>query len=122
MSSSASSSRLHQTVSLGGKPIHRVSVRLLVPAELPGSLRTPRALTKLRSPLPALSALAPLTRLRNIPDEQTPTDLAEEYYSQRASKDGLLITEATFIARGAFLRASAGSAGSCLLLLLRQVD
>lgn len=37
---------------------------------------------------------------RNVPDVQVPTDLATEYYKQRASKGGLLITEATFIARG----------------------
>jgi NADPH2 dehydrogenase len=46
-------------------------------------------------------ALAPLTRMRNTPGTQAPTELAVEYYSQRASKNGLLITEATFIAEEA---------------------
>jgi len=46
-------------------------------------------------------ALAPLTRLRNAVDTQIPTYLAPIYYSQRASPGGLLITEATFIAREA---------------------
>ena len=42
--------------------------------------------------------LAPLTRLR-ADDEHVHTDMAVEYYSQRASTPGtLLITEATFIA------------------------
>ncbi|KAI8337344.1 12-oxo-phytodienoic acid-like protein [Blakeslea trispora] len=40
--------------------------------------------------------LAPLTRLRASMDN-VPTDLALEYYSQRASEGGLLITEATLI-------------------------
>ncbi|KAI8353650.1 hypothetical protein EDC96DRAFT_517172 [Choanephora cucurbitarum] len=42
--------------------------------------------------------LAPLTRLR-ASLEAVPTDLAVEYYTQRASKGGLLITEATLISR-----------------------
>ncbi|KAL8280454.1 hypothetical protein RQP46_007102 [Phenoliferia psychrophenolica] len=66
----ASTSRVFEPVSLGGKKIHRV-------------------------------ALAPLTRLRAIPDKQVHTDLAATYYGQRASEGGLLITEATFIAREA---------------------
>ena len=42
--------------------------------------------------------LAPLTRFR-ADDEHVHTDMAVEYYSQRASTPGtLLITEATFIA------------------------
>lgn len=40
--------------------------------------------------------LAPLTRLRANLDG-VPNDLLVEYYTQRASKGGLLITEATFI-------------------------
>jgi 2,4-dienoyl-CoA reductase-like NADH-dependent reductase (Old Yellow Enzyme family) len=40
--------------------------------------------------------LAPLTRFRATP-EAVPTDLQVEYYRQRASEGGLLITEATFI-------------------------
>ncbi|KAG1460652.1 hypothetical protein G6F56_005900 [Rhizopus delemar] len=50
--------------------------------------------------------LAPLTRLRADLDA-TPNDLLLEYYQQRASKGGLLITEATFIDRlaGAYRRA-----------------
>ena len=46
-------------------------------------------------------ALAPLTRLRNESGTQVPTYLAPIYYGQRASPGGLLITEATFIAREA---------------------
>ncbi|KAI9253865.1 hypothetical protein BDA99DRAFT_519204 [Phascolomyces articulosus] len=40
--------------------------------------------------------LAPLTRFRSDANH-VPTDLQKEYYSQRATKGGLLITEATFI-------------------------
>lgn len=43
--------------------------------------------------------LAPLTRFR-ADEHAVPTDLQREYYSQRATKGGLLITEATFIAPG----------------------
>ncbi|GAA5804845.1 hypothetical protein HPULCUR_010353 [Helicostylum pulchrum] len=42
--------------------------------------------------------LCPLTRFRATP-EAVPTDLQVEYYKQRASEGGLLITEATFIDR-----------------------
>ncbi|KAI9470748.1 MAG: hypothetical protein EXX96DRAFT_531215 [Benjaminiella poitrasii] len=42
--------------------------------------------------------LSPLTRFRASP-EAVPTDLQAEYYKQRASDSGLLITEATFISR-----------------------
>lgn len=42
--------------------------------------------------------LAPLTRFRATP-EAVPTDLQVEYYKQRTSEGGLLITEATFIDR-----------------------
>ncbi|GAA5796789.1 hypothetical protein HPULCUR_002164 [Helicostylum pulchrum] len=42
--------------------------------------------------------LAPLTRFRAT-TEAVPTDLLVEYYKQRASEGGLLITEATFIDR-----------------------
>ncbi|KAK9708971.1 hypothetical protein K7432_009314 [Basidiobolus ranarum] len=40
--------------------------------------------------------LAPLTRFR-ANDQGVPQDIAQRYYEQRASKGGLLITEATFI-------------------------
>ncbi|KAI7855915.1 hypothetical protein BDC45DRAFT_505053 [Circinella umbellata] len=40
--------------------------------------------------------LAPLTRFRSD-ENHVPTDLQAEYYSQRATKGGLLIAEATFI-------------------------
>ena len=66
-----SSSRVFEPVSLGGKTLNH---RL---------------------------AMAPLTRLRAIPDKQVLTDLTATYYGQRASEGGLLITEATFIAREA---------------------
>lgn len=46
-------------------------------------------------------ALAPLTRMRNTPGGQAPTDMAVEYYAQRASEGGLLITEAAFISKAA---------------------
>ncbi|KAG1448051.1 hypothetical protein G6F46_011355 [Rhizopus delemar] len=42
--------------------------------------------------------LAPVTRFRANLDA-VPNDLLVEYYTQRASKGGLLITEATFIDR-----------------------
>lgn len=45
--------------------------------------------------------MAPLTRMRNTTGTQVPTDMATTYYNQRASKGGLLITEATFISREA---------------------
>lgn len=50
--------------------------------------------------------LAPLTRFRATL-EAVPTDLQREYYEQRASDGGLLITEATFISRlaGGYKRA-----------------
>lgn len=52
-------------------------------------------------------AMAPLTRYRNDPATQAPTDLGVEYYTQRASQDGLLITEATFMSEeaGGYARA-----------------
>ncbi|KJE95285.1 NADH:flavin oxidoreductase/NADH oxidase [Capsaspora owczarzaki ATCC 30864] len=40
--------------------------------------------------------LAPLTRMRNSPDN-VPQPMAVEYYKQRASQGGLLITEATVV-------------------------
>ena len=40
--------------------------------------------------------LAPLTRFRSD-ENHVPTDLQTEYYAQRATKGGLLISEATFI-------------------------
>ncbi|KAK4934479.1 hypothetical protein LTR10_024270 [Elasticomyces elasticus] len=49
-------------------------------------------------------ALAPCTRCRS--PEQIPGELNVEYYSQRATKGGLLINEATFISprAGSFAR------------------
>jgi NADPH2 dehydrogenase len=44
-------------------------------------------------------AMAPLTRMRSV--EGVPKDICAEYYKQRATKGGLLISEATFIAREA---------------------
>eukprot|EP00008_Paramoeba_atlantica_P007469 CAMPEP_0201478126 /NCGR_PEP_ID=MMETSP0151_2-20130828/3042_1 /ASSEMBLY_ACC=CAM_ASM_000257 /TAXON_ID=200890 /ORGANISM="Paramoeba atlantica, Strain 621/1 / CCAP 1560/9" /LENGTH=406 /DNA_ID=CAMNT_0047859111 /DNA_START=180 /DNA_END=1400 /DNA_ORIENTATION=+ len=54
---------------------------------------------KLLSPLESLGlshrvAMAPLTRVRGTFEDFTPTDLVKEYYTQRATKGGLLITEA----------------------------
>ena len=40
--------------------------------------------------------LAPLTRFRSD-ENHVPTDLQREYYSQRSTKGGLLVSEATFI-------------------------
>lgn len=50
--------------------------------------------------------LAPLTRFR-AQEDAVPTDLQKEYYTQRATKGGLLITEATFITKtaGSYYRA-----------------
>eukprot|EP00026_Physarum_polycephalum_P010801 Phypoly_transcript_10981.p1 GENE.Phypoly_transcript_10981~~Phypoly_transcript_10981.p1 ORF type:complete len:376 (-),score=70.63 Phypoly_transcript_10981:22-1149(-) len=45
--------------------------------------------------------LAPLTRFRNEAVTHDPRPLMEEYYEQRATKGGLLITEATFIGEDA---------------------
>ncbi|KAK4702321.1 NADPH2 dehydrogenase, partial [Phenoliferia sp. Uapishka_3] len=45
--------------------------------------------------------LAPLTRLRADPSSHIPSDLMLEYYTQRASPGGLLITEGTFISPAA---------------------
>jgi len=45
--------------------------------------------------------LAPLTRYRNEKDTRIPLALGEEYYEQRASQGGLLISEATLIAEDA---------------------
>lgn len=41
--------------------------------------------------------MAPLTRMRASPDEAIPSPFAAEYYAQRASEGGLIITEATQI-------------------------
>src|SRR5271155_461592 len=43
--------------------------------------------------------LAPLTRMRADLPGNVPNDLMVEYYGQRASQGGLMITEATFIAQ-----------------------
>ena len=45
--------------------------------------------------------LAPLTRFRAVGEGAVPNDLHVEYYTQRATDGGLLITEGTFIAREA---------------------
>src|SRR3984893_3471963 len=42
--------------------------------------------------------LAPLTRMRADLPGNVPNDLMAKYYGQRASRDGLMIPEATFIA------------------------
>ena len=42
--------------------------------------------------------LAPLTRMRADLPGNVPNDLMAKYYGQRASRGGLMITEATFIA------------------------
>ncbi|MFZ6647358.1 alkene reductase [Undibacterium sp. TJN25] len=44
-------------------------------------------------------AMAPLSRLRSNADG-TPTELAAEYYGQRASEGGLIVSEGTFMAEG----------------------
>ena len=46
--------------------------------------------------LPNRILMAPLTRSRATPDERVPTDLAVEYYVQRASA-GLIFSEATSV-------------------------
>lgn len=45
--------------------------------------------------------LAPLTRQRALPPNNVPQDLNAEYYSQRATEGGLLISEATQISASA---------------------
>jgi len=42
-------------------------------------------------------ALAPLTRARATPNALVPNDMHVEYYSQRATKGGLMISEATYV-------------------------
>jgi N-ethylmaleimide reductase len=46
-------------------------------------------------------AMAPLTRMRAVAPAYAPTDMMVEYYSQRASKGGLIITEATHVCQAA---------------------
>ena len=41
--------------------------------------------------------MAPLTRSRSVQPDSIPGDLMREYYEQRASKGGLIISEATNI-------------------------
>ena len=41
--------------------------------------------------------MAPLTRSRSVQPDSVPGDLMREYYEQRASDGGLIITEATNI-------------------------
>ncbi|KAI8886972.1 FMN-linked oxidoreductase [Backusella circina FSU 941] len=45
--------------------------------------------------------LAPLTRMRSTTETNLPTDLMTEYYSQRATDGGLLISEGTIISENA---------------------
>ncbi len=45
--------------------------------------------------------MAPLTRMRAVAPAYAPTDLMVEYYGQRASEGGLIITEATQISEAA---------------------
>lgn len=45
--------------------------------------------------------LAPLTRLRADKTTAVPADFAAEYYAQRSSDGGLLVSEGTFIAEEA---------------------
>src|ERR1700753_3579790 len=46
--------------------------------------------------LPNRIVMAPLTRSRALPDSRVPTELAVEYYRQRASA-GMILTEATSV-------------------------
>jgi NADPH2 dehydrogenase len=46
-------------------------------------------------------AMAPLTRFRANPKTFVPSPLSTEYYRQRASPGGLMISEATFVAEEA---------------------
>jgi N-ethylmaleimide reductase len=43
--------------------------------------------------------MAPLTRMRAGPPGNVPADLNAEYYGQRATRGGLIIAEATQVAR-----------------------
>ncbi|KAI8910111.1 hypothetical protein EDD86DRAFT_134144 [Gorgonomyces haynaldii] len=46
-------------------------------------------------------AMAPLTRMRATSPPGVPSEIAIEYYEQRASKGGLIVSEATFISKEA---------------------
>jgi NADPH2 dehydrogenase len=46
-------------------------------------------------------AMAPLTRMRAEKGTQIPSPHAAEYYSQRATEGGLILSEATFVAEEA---------------------
>ena len=59
------------------------------------ALFTPTALGALR--LKHRVIMAPLTRSRSVQPDSVPGDLMREYYKQRASDGGLIITEATNI-------------------------
>ncbi|MBB5060092.1 N-ethylmaleimide reductase [Granulicella aggregans] len=59
------------------------------------ALFTPTALGALR--LKHRVIMAPLTRSRSVQPDSVPGDLMREYYEQRASDGGLIITEATNI-------------------------
>jgi NADPH2 dehydrogenase len=45
--------------------------------------------------------MAPLTRMRAEKGTQIPSPHAAEYYSQRATEGGLILSEATFVAEEA---------------------
>lgn len=53
--------------------------------------------------------MAPLTRMRSDPGD-FPSDLMVEYYSQRASKGGLIISEVTPVSIGGYGYAGAPGA------------
>src|ERR1700735_2128985 len=59
------------------------------------ALFTPTALGALR--LKHRVIMAPLTRSRSLQPDSVPGDLMREYYEQRASDGGLIISEATNI-------------------------
>lgn len=65
--------------------------------------------------------MAPLTRLRNSL-EGVPSDMAAEYYEQRASDGGLIITEATFVAEEAGgMKAAPGELLSAILIPIEAI-
>ena len=82
------------------------STQTVRPAEAPAHLLPMRELSNLLSPLRIGTmhlrhrvVMAPLTRLRSTQPGDIPNEINAEYYSQRASDGGLLISEATQISR-----------------------
>src|SRR5216683_3181471 len=61
--------------------------------------------------------MAPLTRSRSVQPGSIPGDLMLEYYSQRASEGGLIVSEGTSISIAAGSPASVLAYGKCVLFM-----